>query len=411
MWQARGCTRSWLFAPRQPTGKWNDPTQNRRPVTTSRLDIADPAEVHAGTTSTSLSPQPGCRHSVSTAIHGPFLAKAEANNAARMKLSLDELTVLDDFPLALDAPFTTAQARSQGITPNQLTRLTEAGFLRRILRGVYVATQVPDTRQLRAAALRLVVPANAVVTDRTAGWLLGARRIDAPNAHLEIPPLSVFSTRAGLRLRNDLCVSGERRLLKQDITEIDGVRVTTPLRTACDLGRLLHRDQAIAALDSLSRLRAFSRDELVAEIGRFRGYRGVRTLRPLAHLVDGRSESPSESVLRLRWLDCPSLPKPEPQVPVAGPNGTTYWLDLGVEELRFGAEYDGAEFHSSDEDRAHDEDRRNWMRRNLGWTIEVFRRESIYGQHQDVQERLRAGIRTARRQLGVNFCRVEDGAA
>ncbi len=48
---------------------------------------------------------------------------------------------------------------------------------------------------------------------------------------------------------------------------------------------------------------------MAAEIGRFKGYRGVRQLRVLVPLGDGRSESPGESVLRLHWYDAglPSL--------------------------------------------------------------------------------------------------------
>ena len=62
----------------------------------------------------------------------------------------------------------------------------------------------------------------------------------------------------GYRLRNGLVASGERMLRPEDVVEIGGLRVTTPLRTACDLGRLLHRDQAFAAMDSLAGLGAFS---------------------------------------------------------------------------------------------------------------------------------------------------------
>ena len=48
-----------------------------------------------------------------------------------------------------------------------------------------------------------------------------------------------------------------------------------------------------------------------AEIGRFRGFRGVVQLRCLAPLGDGRAESPGESALRLHWYDA-GLPTPEP---------------------------------------------------------------------------------------------------
>ena len=68
--------------------------------------------------------------------------------------------------------------------------------------------------------------------------------------------------------------------------EVLGLRVTTPLRTACDLGRLLSRDRAFAALDTMLRLGAFDAEELWAETERFRGMRGVRQLRAFAPLAD-----------------------------------------------------------------------------------------------------------------------------
>jgi hypothetical protein len=268
----------------------------------------------------------------------------------------------------------------------QLRALVGRGLVTRPVHGVYAVATVPDTLAFRVRVLKLVVPDSCVVTDRTAGWLWGANMILAPNDHLVTPRVSVFCP-PGCRLRRAITASGERRLAPHDVREIDGLRVTTPLRTAGDLGRLLHRDQAIAALDSLARLGAFTLDELVAETTRFRRYRGVIQLRALVLLVDPRSESPGESVLRLRWIDV-GLPRPECQVEVPNDWGTSYWVDIGLPELRFGAEYDGEEFHD-DAQHAHDAQRREWLRDERGWTIEVSRKTNVFGSHQDVQSNLR----------------------
>jgi hypothetical protein len=268
----------------------------------------------------------------------------------------------------------------------QLRALVRHGLVKRPVHGVYAVSVLPDTLAFRVSVLKLVVPEACVVTDRTAGWLWGATMVLAPNDHLLTPRVSVFCP-PGCRLRRTLVASGERRLAADDVSEIDGLRVTTPLRTACDLGRLLHRDQAIAALDSLTALGSFSLDELVAETTRFRRYRGVVQLRVLVLLVDPRSQSPGESVLRLRWIDI-GLPRPQCQVEVATDWGTSYWVDIGLPELRFGAEYDGEEFH----DEAHqaaDEARRRWLREEREWTIEVARKSNVYGREQDIHQSLR----------------------
>jgi hypothetical protein len=299
------------------------------------------------------------------------------------------------FPVPVDRPFTYQQARQAGISRNALARLVEEGLLRRLIRNVYAAAQLRDSLALRAEALALVVPDDAVVTDRTAGWLHGADVL-APGDHERVPPVSVFRRHSGTRLRNDLVLSGERTLRRDDVVELHGLRVTSPLRTAWDLGRLLHRDSAIGALDALLRVGGFERAALLAGVERFAKQRGVRQLRELVPLADGRAQSPGESTLRLRWLDQTSLPRPTPQIPVLDDLGrAACYLDLGVEALKFAVEYDGEKFHSTDADVAHDRERRAWLERR-GWTILVVRRDNVYGPRRDGEELLHEGILAAR---------------
>jgi hypothetical protein len=80
----------------------------------------------------------------------------------------------------------------------------------------------------------------------------------------------------------------------------------------------------------------------------------------------------------LCWHDA-GVPRPELQIPVLDGGREVFYIDIGLEELLFGAEYDGEEFHSSDEDEEHDGSRRGWLARRRGWAIEVFRKEGVYG--------------------------------
>lgn len=302
-------------------------------------------------------------------------------------------------PLPLDRPFTTAQARATGVTRDVLRTLVARGAVRRLLRGVFVVAAVPDGLLVRAQALTLVVPDDAAVTDWTACWLWTGMLPFGDE--LDIPPVSIFRFAGKTRLRNGLCLSGERTFLPEDLTVVEGVRVTTPLRTALDLGRLSRRDDAICGLDALLRLGSFDHAELVGTVERFAGQRGVVQLRALAPLADPRAESAGESVLRLRWLDLPSLPPPTPQIPVLDDRGReVYRIDLGVEELRFGAEYDGIAFHTLDEDKEHDDSRRTTLGRRFGWIIEPVRRHNVFGADRDVEEILYRGIDKARRRIG-----------
>ena len=275
------------------------------------------------------------------------------------------------------------------------------GLVRRVLKGVYAAADLADDTDTRIAALALVVPPTAVVTDETAAWAQGVD-IYPPGAHLSVPPVHMFQMAGHTRLRNDLCQSGQRAMLPRDLKEINGVVMTTPLRTALDLGRLRPRDQAIGAIDGLLRLGAFEHPELIEEVERFRGERGVVQLRELAPIADPRAESPGESVLRLRWHGTNGVPPPVPQVPILDDFGNEiFYLDLGVPELRYAAEYDGFEWHSSDEKKERDEERRNWLREVRKWTIDVLTKDHVFGADQCAEAIIRRGIITARNKLSV----------
>lgn len=245
--------------------------------------------------------------------------------------------------------------------------------------------------------MRLVVPQGCIVTDESAGWLAGAAMILRPGAHLEPPPLTIFATDGHDRLRNGLVASGTRDLLPRDITTVQGILTTTPLRTALDLGRLRHRDQALSGLDQLLRLGVFSLDELLAEIERFRRMRGVRQLRVLAPLADGRSESPGESALRLRCHDA-GLARPQLQQDIVDARGRFLGrVDLLIEELRLILEYNGEYWHD-EQDVPRDEARRGAMEREH-YTVRVFWRGNVFGQRQDAVETLTAAARAARKSL------------
>lgn len=311
---------------------------------------------------------------------------------------LDGPLLGDAFPLPLDVPFTTADAVGAGVTPRQLAWMCEAGLLRRVLLGVYAAMQAPDSVAFRANAIALVMSGDAVVTDRAAAWLHGIP-ILRRGAHLVAPPLEVSHRSAMRSVRPE--VEGHRRqLADRDVQLLHGVPVTTALRTACDLGRLLWRFDALAALDGALRV-GVSQDELLDEMARFKGFRGVRQLRALAPLADARAESSGESALRLHWLEA-GLPSPELQLWIDDELGTpAYRLDIGCDEVRYAAEYDGREFHSSPEHQADDAIRRAWIEDQRAWTIDAFTSRDVYRPGTDIGARMAARFNQCRRRVAI----------
>jgi hypothetical protein len=271
-------------------------------------------------------------------------------------------------------PFTLADARTLGISRKSLRLLTQAGTVRRVFHGVYVRTDVPDTVQTRAAALAIILPPFAVVCDRTAAWLHGVdvltyRELGTP------PPLDLVSIRDLTPSRLKGVNGGERDLDPLDITVIGGIRVTTPLRTALDLGCKLQRYQALAALDQFMRLHGITKRDLDAQLPRYRGRRGVIQLRLLAGLASPLAESPGESWTRLAIYEA-NLPSPTLQFSVAVGGAELYRLDLAYEFHRVCVEYDGVEFHTTPDQVAADRRRRSWLA-DHGWRVIVVTKEDL----------------------------------
>ena len=301
---------------------------------------------------------------------------------------------LDPLPaLPLDAPFTAAMAAKVGVNRNQLAAMAREGMLRRVFRGVYVDASTEDSLVTRARALQLVVPPTAVVTEELSAWVRGVDLL-ARGTHVIPPPLTISQPLDHTRVRQR-GTDGTRRMLEaRDVHVLNGIRRTTSLRTAIDLARKRSRPRALAALDALLRTDDFTYDELLDEAARFRGFRGVVQLRAMTPLVDARAESPAESVMRLIWIQA-DLPKITPQISVCNALGVEiYRLDMGLPEIKYAAEYDGVEWHSAPQQRAHDLRRRERLRQE-GWVIDVLGKAEVFDEPRRARSIFRDGIRRA----------------
>ncbi len=271
-------------------------------------------------------------------------------------------------------PFTPAMARATGISRKRLDQLLDAGEVRRVLRGVYVAGVVPDTTAIRAASAALVLRPFVVVCDRTAAWLHGVDTFDFYELEI-LPPLETSALRGCSRPRRTGCRPGVRDLSPEDVMRVGDVSVTTPLRTALDLACSLSSRDALAALDAFMRHHDVTRSQLRGGLVRYFRRRGVVQARRLVALADARAESPGESWTRLVMVDA-GLPVPELQCWVRHEGRDLFRLDLAYPKHRIAIEYDGRQFHESAEQRAHDLARRTWLREH-GWTVIVVTRDDF----------------------------------
>lgn len=280
-------------------------------------------------------------------------------------------------PLELPpGPFTSAQAAALGISERRLRDAVRNGQVRRPFRDAYIDAQLELTEQRRAETLLLVVPDHGIVCDRSAAWLHGIDVFGYGDKDL-IMPVELCSLRGNNPTRRQHVDGRTRDLLPEDVMEIGGVRVTTPLRTALDLGCALPRLRAIAALDAFRREHQVSLAELQMGVLRFRRRRGVVQLRRLVPLTDPLAESHRESATRLLILDA-GMPAPVAQWWIEVDGLLMFRLDLAYPRLRVAIEYDGREFHFRTEaQRRHDRDRRAWLRAH-GWTVIVVDSDSLF---------------------------------
>jgi hypothetical protein len=270
-----------------------------------------------------------------------------------------------------DHPFTLADLGDMGLTPWRLRTLMGTGAVRRVARGVFVDASVPDSIEVRAAAVDRVVGPGHVAVDRTAAWLHGIDVLTWEETEL-LPPVETCVL-PGRHPTGREDVDGRVRDLRaDDVMTLGPVTVTTPLRTALDLGCCLRRREAMAALNEFARRHGVGAESLVRELPRYAGRRGVVQLRELVPLVTGEIESPRESWI---WeaIHASGLPLPTPQLWIDVDGEPTYRLDFAYPTLRVAVEYDGQELHSTPEQVAHDEERRTWLRAG-GWTVIVVGR-------------------------------------
>lgn len=220
----------------------------------------------------------------------------------------------------------------------------------------------------RAAALSGLLPEDVVMVRRTAAWIWGLDvlppGVDEADWDIELAALARTGDPSGV------AGDGSLRVPADHVVEEAGVRITSLTRTALDCARWLPRYEAVAALDQFLR-RGVDPDELTKMARALPGYHGNKRLREAIRLSDRGAASPGESWTRVAVVKS-GFPRPEAQVPVLGPHGEWLYVDLGYPEFRVGVEYDGERYHSGRTARAHDERRRAWLAREMGWEIIPF---------------------------------------
>lgn len=269
---------------------------------------------------------------------------------------------------------TTADLRAQGLGSGERARLVRAGELLHLRRGAYVepaavADAAARHRALVVATLPLLAP-DAVVSHASAAVLHRLPLLDAPPPRVQVtrPAARAGKNRGGVHLH-------VAALADDEVVVIEGVAATSAARTAVDLARSSSLGSAVVTGDAaLGRLG--SHDPLDEALARAARRPGVGRARHAVGLMDGRAESPGESLSRLLLREL-GLPEPQPQLEVTDRYGRVVarcdfgWPDHGVV-----AEFDGRVKYGRalapsghPEQAVWDEKVREDLLRDLGWEV------------------------------------------
>lgn len=253
----------------------------------------------------------------------------------------------------LDWPFRAAEALDgELLTFRELRR-----FYAAIYPGVWAPRGVDLAAVDRARAAWLWSRRRGVLAGLSASAMLGAKWIE-PDAGAELVSAN--------RRPPPLITVHSDTLLTDETQPLSGMSVTTPARTAFDLGRRLPLTEGVQRIDALMN----ATDVKVADIEqvalRHTGVRGLRNLRRTLELVDGGAESPYESLTRLLLVQA-GFPRPQTQIPVLDGYGRIVArIDLGWPEYRVGVDFEGAHHWTDPRQRTADAER-YWLLPKLGW--------------------------------------------
>ncbi|MEO3759844.1 hypothetical protein ABGB19_16345 [Mycobacterium sp. B14F4] len=278
-------------------------------------------------------------------------------------------------------PFVGSEARAAGTASERALRTRHV----MLYRNVYLPKHVPITAAIRAEAAWLWARREATVAGLSAAALHGSKWIDAELPAELIRPVGCKVD--GIRIHRDRLGDGE-------ISVVGEIPVTTPARTAYDLGRRDGLVQAVVRLDALANATGLKPAGIVELLADHRGVRGLEQLRVAVDLMDGGAESPQETRTRL-LLTAAGFPRPRTQIVVCDEFGHFVGrVDMGWPDWKVGVEYDGPQHWASPADHARTIERIADLE-DQGWTVVRVSRDMLRYRSGTLLARVRDAMRSA----------------
>ncbi len=206
----------------------------------------------------------------------------------------------------LNGAFTVTAAGAPGLTPDQLRSQRFVSPTR----AVRMPAQVADPELSHASGVLLASNPDSFLCDVSAARLWNLPLPAWIALHPSERRVSAAQAR-GARRPQRRGVRGRRLTMPADhLGARLGLRVTTPARTWLDCAEFIPVEHLVAMGDATLRRRLATPDELAAMVRWARRRRGVLRARRALPLLDPRSESPGESLVRAHLL-LAGVPRPE----------------------------------------------------------------------------------------------------
>lgn len=230
-----------------------------------------------------------------------------------------------------DNVITGEQALAAGLGRGALAHRVKTGAMQRLHTGVYLLGPAPPTPLGKARAAAFAVGADAVVSHRSAASLFGLLPENGGDIDITVAGRNP-GRRPGVR-RHRVAT-----LPRQDVTNVNGIKVTSIARTICDLAATESaRDTEHAFQEALYRDKAVDR-AIAAVLEREPRRRGAPVIRSL--LRDPRLTRSERERRLLKLVEQAELPRPLTNVPLNG-----YVADLYWPEHNLIVEFDGWQGH------------------------------------------------------------------
>jgi len=221
-----------------------------------------------------------------------------------------------------------------------IRRAAGRGTVQRVRAGAYVGTDrwkaldATERHQLEIHAALAAVRTPALVSHRSAAVLWGLPVVGTREKRVHV----TFVGSSGAISRGAIA----RHAVDEPAQEasLNGFRVTSAARTVIDLARIDGFLTGVVAGDAAVRMGLVTREQLSAEAVASTGRRGVRVARDVVAFVDGRSESPGESLSRVRMREL-GLPAPDLQHEIRDRNGFVGRVDFWWDDVQVIGEFDG----------------------------------------------------------------------